>query len=179
MIIIIVVTFIKIVFGTIELYNPLGYPTHKIRFYEVSVNDKLTSVDYTTTHKIPIIPYLINFNSKYFGVNIIEGDSDYSFFASDGSTKYILNINSYSCYSGKYQIECKSNDQITKKNNDTKYTKLKIVRTTNPYEEVYNGKFKKDISEYVKKRGRYSVTITAEYSLVDTEIYFYFDNYIK
>lgn len=63
-----------------------------------------------------------------------------------------------------------------KQNNDTKYTNLKIVRTSNPYEEIYNGKLVYDIAPYVEKKGTYYVEITASYSLIETKVYFYFKN---
>ena len=64
--------------------------------------------------------------------------------------------------------------QEMKENNDTKYTNLKITRTNKPYEVVYDGKYINDITKYVKEKGIYAVTITAEYSNIDTDVTFYF-----
>ncbi len=65
--IIFVIIVIKVSFGTIELYNIFGYPSSKARYYKVTVNDKQVAVSYTLRRKIPLIPYLINFNSTYLG----------------------------------------------------------------------------------------------------------------
>ena len=61
-----------------------------------------------------------------------------------------------------------------KEKKDTKYTNLTITRTSNPYEEVYSGKFINDITPYIKERGVYCIEITAKYSLIETKVYFYF-----
>lgn len=171
----IVIIVIKILFGTIEIYNIFGYPSSKARFYKLTINGEETTVNYTLTHKIPVIPFLVNFNSIYLGGSYITGDEDGTSYKPDNSDKFVINIDSYSCYSKDYQIECKFDNQNMKKNNDTKYTNLQIVRTNNPYEEIYNGKFVNDITQYVKSKGVYYVGITAEYSLIETQVYFYFE----
>lgn len=176
-ILILIIVVIKVFFGTIELNNIFGYPSQRARFYKVTINGKQISVNYNLKHKIPIIPFLINFNSYYLGNNIYGNDD--IFFTANGSEKYIIDITSYSCYSNNYQVECKDSSQNMKENNDTKYTNLKITRTTNPYAEVYSGKYIDDISPYLKQKGTYCVEITAKYSLVETKIYFYFKNYLS
>lgn len=174
-ILLIFIVSIKIFFGTIEIYNIFGYPQSKARFYKVTINDEPTTVGYTITHKIPVIPFLINFNSKYIGANIISNDEDDTTYKPDNSEKFIIDIDSYSCYSKEYQVECKNDNQEMKNNNDTRYTNLQIVRTNNPYEEIYNGKFVNDITEYVKTKGYYYVGVTAKHSLTETVVYFYFE----
>ncbi len=62
------------------------------------------------------------------------------------------------------------------KNNDTKYTQVKITRTSNPYEVIYQGKYIDDITPYVVKKGNYHVAITAKHGLTESEVYFYFKN---
>lgn len=176
-IIIIIVLIIKVFFGTIELYNVFGYSKSKARYYKVTINDKQVPVSYTLRHKVPIIPYLVNFNSYYLGNSYIKGQ-DNNTFKADGSSKYILNINSFSCYyDEKYLIECTNNGQYMKENNDTKYSNLKITRTSNPYNEVYNGKYIDDITPYVTTNGIYHIEITAKYGLIETKVYFYFDSF--
>lgn len=63
---------VKLIFGTINIYNIFGYPSNKARFYKVTVNDTLVTVSYSSNHQIPIVPFLINFNSsiksKYDGM---------------------------------------------------------------------------------------------------------------
>lgn len=174
-IIVIIIAIIKIFFGTIELYNIFGAPPSKARYYKVMVNDKQVAVSYTSTKKIPIIPFLVNLNSVYLGNSNIEGD-DSSYFYSDGSDKYILDINSYSCYYNDIQVECINNKQKMKKNDDDKYPLLTITRTSNPYEVVYEGKYTENIAPYVTKKGVYCIGITAKHGLTTDEVYFYFKN---
>lgn len=169
-----IISLFKLFFGTIELYNIAYYPASRTRFYKVTVNNEPTTVNYNLKHTIPIIPFLVNFNSIYLGGSDIVGDED-PYYVENGSKKYIIDISSYNCYRDTYQVECKNSNQTMKENNDTKYTNLKIIRTTNPYEEIYNGKFIKDITPYINKKGIYYIGITAKYSLVETEVYFYFD----
>lgn len=170
---------IKLTVGTININNIFGYPKDKARFYEVTLNDTKTSVSYELTHKLPIIPYIVNLNSNYLGGSNYLNDEDGVYFYNDNSEKYILNIKSYSCFKGKYQVECVYDEQIMKENNDTKYTNLEIVRTSNPYEKIYNGKFVKDITKYIKEKGVYYVGITAKHQNTETKVYFYFKNKVN
>ena len=174
-IILIIVSVIKIFFGTIELYNIFGASKSNARYYKVTVNDKHVAVSYIATHTIPIIPFLVNFNSVYLGNSNIAGDDTVAFY-SDDSDKYIIDVNSYSCYYENIKTECTNNEQNMKKDNDTKYTKVKITRITNPHEVVYEGKYINNIAPYITKKGQYHVEITARYGLTKSEIYFYFDN---
>ena len=75
-VLVLLIIFIKTVFGTIQIYNVFGYPRDRIRFYKLTVNDKAISVDYNLNHNIPIVPFLINFSSNYVGSNDIKGDND-------------------------------------------------------------------------------------------------------
>lgn len=172
-IILIIITMIKIFFGTIELYNVFGASPSKARYYNVTVNNKQIAVSYISTKKIPIIPFLINFNSVYMGNSYIKGDDTGNFFYNDGSDKYIIDINSYSCYYENIQMECTNNEQNMKQNSDTKYTNLSITRTTNPYKKIYTGKYIDDITSYITEKGNYHIEITAKYGLIETKIYFY------
>ena len=172
-IILIIITMIKIFFGTIELYNVFGASPSKARYYNVTVNNKQIAVSYISTKKIPIIPFLVNFNSVYMGNSYIKGDDTGNFFYNDGSDKYIIDINSYSCYYKNIQIECTNNEQNMKQNTDTKYTNLSITRTTNSYKKIYTGKYIDDITSYITEKGNYHIEITAKYGLMETKIYFY------
>ena len=174
-IIIIIIAIIKIFFGTIELYNIFGTSKSNARYYKVTVNNKHVAVSYTATHTIPIIPFLVNFNSVYLGNSNIVGDDTVAFY-SDDSDKYIIDVNSYSCYYENIKTECTNNEQNMKKDNDTKYTKVKITRITNPHEVVYEGKYINNITPYITKKGQYHIEITARYELTKSEIYFYFYN---
>ena len=172
-IILIIITVIKIFFGTIQLYNVFGASPSKARYYNVTVNNKQVAVSYISTKKIPIIPFLVNFNSVYMGNSYIKGDDTGNFFYNDGSDKYIIDIDSYSCYYENIQMECTNNEQNMKQNSDTKYTNLSITRTTNPYKKIYTGKYIDDITSYITEKGNYHIEITAKYGLIETKIYFY------
>ena len=172
-IILIIITVIKIFFGTIQLYNVFGASPSKARYYNITVNNKQVAVSYISTKKIPIIPFLVNFNSVYMGNSYIKGDDTGNFFYNDGSDKYIIDINSYSCYYENIQMECTNNEQNMKQNSDTKYTNLSITRTTNPYKKIYTGKYIDDITSYITEKGNYHIEITAKYGLIETKIYFY------
>lgn len=170
-----IIGIIKTIFGSIELYSIMGYPPFKARFYKVTVNNEPISIDYSIHHKIPIVPFLIHFNSYYSGTNSVEGKNRTTFDI-DSSQNYIIDIDSFNCYKGKYQVECRYDYQTMKANEDTRYSKLIITQTNKPYEEIYRGKFLNDISPYIRKKGNYCIRIIAKYFLVETEIYFYLDN---
>lgn len=172
-IILIIITVIKIFFGTIQLYNVFGASPSKARYYNVTVNNKQVAVSYISTKKIPIIPFLVNFNNVYMGNSYIKGDDTGNFFYNDGSDKYIIDINSYSCYYENIQIECTNNEQNMKQNTDTKYTNLSITRTTNPYKKIYTGEYIDDVTSYIREKGKYHIEITAKHGLIETKIYFY------
>ena len=176
-IILIIVVVIKVFFGTIELYNIFGAIPSKARYYKITVNDKQVAASYTSIHKIPIIPFLVNFNSVYLGNSYIEGNDTGSHFYSDGSDKYIIDISSYNCYYNDIQTECKNDQQKMKRNNDEKYPSLIITRITNPHEVVYEGKYVDDIAPYITTRGQYNIKIIAKYGLTTDEVYFSFENH--
>lgn len=173
-IIIAIIVAIKVFLGTIEINNILGYPSGKTRFYKLTVNGEVITTDYTIKHTFPIIPYLININSYYMGSSNIKTDNDGTYYYENGWDNYIIDISSYSCYKDGYRVECRDENRDMKATNDTKYTKLIITRTNNPYEEVYNGPFINDITPYVVEKGVYNIEITAEYSFVETKVNFYF-----
>ena len=166
------IIFIKLFLGTLDIPNIFGYPQNKVRFYKVSMNGETISTEYFLTQKIPVIPYLINLKSKTFGQNYVLTDEDGTYFVAKELDKLIIDIESYSCYYDKYQVGCKDSSDNMKKNNDTKYTRLIINRNSKPFKEVYNGKFINDITTYIKDKGVYGISITAEYAFVETEITF-------
>lgn len=91
MIVIIAVIFIiKFTFGAIELNNIFGYPGSKARFFEVTLNNTKISVDYNLKHRVPIVPFLIIFNSYYIGNNFVSNDGDGTYFYADDSDKYLI-----------------------------------------------------------------------------------------
>ena len=173
-IIILIIVFIKIVFGAIYIPNVLKYPFNKTRFYKVTLNDELISSEYFLTQKLPIIPYLIYLKSEYFDGFLVEGDTDSITYDGNGLDKFIIDIESYSCYYKGHQTRCKDEKQNMEKNYDTKYTRLVIERTTKPAEIIYDGEFINDLTPYIKDRGNgiYVVTIYANYSFIETKVDF-------
>lgn len=171
--ILIIITMIKIFFGTIQLYNIFGASPSTARYYYVTVNNKQIAVSYISTKKMPIIPFLVNLNSVYMGNSYIKDDDTGCFFYDDGSNKYIIDIDSYSCYYGKLQMECTNNEQNMKQNTDTKYTHLAITRITNPYKKIYTGKYIDDVTSYIREKGEYHIEINAKHGLTETKVSFY------
>ena len=165
-IIILIIVFIKIVFGAIYIPNVLKYPFNKTRFYKVTLNDELISSEYFLTQKLPIIPYL---NTRMIDKIILIITYD-----GNGLDKFIIDIESYSCYYKGHQTRCKDEKQNMEKNYDTKYTRLVIERTTKPAEIIYDGEFINDLTPYIKNRGNgiYVVTIYANYSFIETKVDF-------
>lgn len=177
LIVIAIIVVIKVFWGTVELYNVLGYPPSNSRYYKVTVNNKQVEISANIRQKIPLIPYLINFNSYYIANSDISNDDTGPFFYANDSKNYYININSYKCYYNNTQVECKNNEQTMEKADDEKYEKMVITRTSKPYEVVYDGEFIEDIAPYVLKKGSYCVEIYSRIGLfITTKIYFYFEN---
>lgn len=174
LLVLLLIIIIKMFFGTIEINNILGYPPSRSRFYKLTINGEPITTDYNLKHTIPVIPYFININSYHIGSSIIKEDNDGTYFYPNNKEEYIIDIESFTCYKEGLRVECKDENRELKETSDTKYTKLKITRTNNPYEEVYNGKYISNITKYVQEKGIYCVEVTAEYSLVETKINFYF-----
>lgn len=167
----IIIILIKITINTINIPNIFGYPTSNVRYYNVLLNNREIDVSYITRNRIQIIPYLINFDSYYSGILLSKNNTDVN--QTMDEEKYLIDIESYSCYYlEKYQTKCEKYNQYMKKNNDTKYTNLKITRTSNPYEIIYNDTFKEDITNYITKKGVYVIEITAKHGNTITIVNF-------
>ncbi len=52
-----ILSIIKIIFGTIEIYNPFGYPSSRNPSFETKVNGKRCGTSGHLYHHIPIIPF--------------------------------------------------------------------------------------------------------------------------
>lgn len=174
--VIIIIILIKIFFGTIEITNPLGYPSPKARYYNVKVNGKQIPINYTTKHSFPIIPYVVNINSYYRGFNYTNNPKDSYIVKTDNSTSYNVEISSYSCYAKKVQVECVRPDKEMKENNDEEYFKMEIERTTKPRKKVYSGELLNDFAPYVKEEGIYMIRIYAKHRFTTNTIEIEFVN---
>lgn len=174
----IVIIIFKVFVGTIEITNPFTYT--KNRFYEVKLNGTLLTVDSTDHHRIPLVPLFIYFNTYQTTVYIGKTDR---YEINENVKKYILNINSYSCYSknGTSQLRCTSTGDNTmkKQNKDTTYTRLYIRKNGRPEKVQYDGPFIEDITPYIQETGYYYINIIAKYENVETSISFNVFNHIK
>lgn len=170
-----VVILIKVLFGSIELYNVVGYPKYKVRYYQVMVNGKDYDSEFVIKNKKSLIPSLIYFTSYYKGTNFVVGGKEKQPEA-DGSDEYRIGIKSYSCYKGKYQVKCENSSQYMRKNYDTKYVKMLITKIDDGVKEIYQGAFMKDIAQFVSEKGVYRVEILALFDSVETTISFKFHN---
>lgn len=160
----------KITIGTLEITNPFTY--NKNRLYELKLNDTTITVNSTDQHRIPFIPFFVYLNT--YNTTIYYGSSE-PYLLSNNYDKYILNIESYSCYARNVnsQIRCDStNNPIKKKNTDTVYTNLYIRKNGKPEIVVYNGKMINNITPYIQQRGYYYIQVTAKYNNVKTNISF-------
>lgn len=97
-----------------EMRRKEALPVDDGRYYKVTINDKHTPVWYNEVMKIPVLPFFINICGSYSGINEVRdlGSNNYYY---DKVNKYILNIESYKCYFGNYQMECKNDTHVMKK----------------------------------------------------------------
>lgn len=172
-IILIGIILFKVIIGTIELNSPFEYS--KNRLYEITINDKPVTYTATDHHRVFIIPYFLYWNSyhlnTYYGI-----DYDAVYYINPEESEYILNVESYSCYSKnkERQIECQVEDNFyERKNHDTVYTNLYIRKNGKPEKEMYDGKFIKNITPYINEKGIYYVRVDAEYENVSSKLEFF------
>lgn len=176
LLIIIAIIIHYIFFGALEFNNFFAYSSKKARYYKITINGKQVPASYRMRHKIPIIPFLINFNSYYTGNSDIKGNDNGNSLGTDLPEKYLMEIETFSCYYFNVMVECKNNTQEMKKNNDTKFTNLTITNISDGNKTLYDGKFFKDITSFVKEKGQYYIGIKAKYGFFnETDIYFYFN----
>lgn len=175
------VVLFRIFFGTIEIHNPFGY--EKNRFYQVTWNEKTVTVWNSEHNRIPLIPWLVYFNSNSF--HVYRGELE-NLLDLEEADRYMLTIKSYSCHDEKLEkrIQCKSEENHVKEiKQDTIYT-LKIdKRTYNPptedkeeswdVETIYEGPFIEDVTKYIEDGAEYYFLITGKYGTVITESHFY------
>ncbi len=174
-IIILCLILFKIIIGTIEINSPFSYS--KNRLYKVTINKTHITAQVIDHHRTVIIPFFLYLNAyhkeTYSGV-----DSDSIYYLVPEETKYVLNIESYSCFSKskKQQIECQAENNFQEvKNNDTVYTNLYIRRNGRPEKEIYDGELIKNITPYIQEKGLYYVRIDAEYRNVSSKLEFFLE----
>lgn len=165
----------KIIIGTIEINSPFSYS--KNRLYKVTINKTPITVQVIDHHRTFIIPFFLYLNAyhkeTYSGI-----DLDSIYYPVPEKTKYVLNIESYSCLSKnkERQIECQAEDNFHEvKNKDTVYTNLYIRRNGKPEKEMYDGKLIKDITPYIQEKGVYYVRVDAEYEKVSSKLEFFLE----
>ena len=175
LIFLILLILLKIIIGTIEINSPLAYS--KNRLYEITINDKPLTYTGTDHHRVFIIPYFLYWNSyqfnTYYGI-----DYDTVYYINPEESKYILNVESYSCFSKnkERQVGCQPLDNFHKtKNKDTVYTNLFIRRNGRKEKIFYDGKLIKDITPYIQEKGEYYIRIDAKYKNTSSKLEFFLE----
>jgi hypothetical protein len=138
-----------------------------MEYYKVMINDNETSYyvieDTKITYIEDVLAYTIS-NKEYLNNNLLEIN-----------TKNVqLNISSFKCTNSKSRIiDCKPFYEINKVPNliesDYLPTSLTIFYDE---QEVYNGIFINDISDYIKENGRYYFIVTYNNSNKNTKLLF-------
>lgn len=171
-IVLIVMIIIKLIFGTIEIYNPFGYPVSSTPSFETRVNGERCGTSGGLYHRIPIIPFFLDFVSFSYILNYFEKDQPDEYFY-NGIGDVNLSIRAYTCHykDSKSQVACDytKDNMVYNSKNDIRYTKVRIIKDYTWWEPVYDGPFITNITEYVKDDGYYMVTIYSKYSMIETE----------
>lgn len=172
-IILIGIILFKVIIGTIEFNSPFEYS--KNRLYKVTVNKTPITVQVIDHYRTVVVPFFLYFN-VYHKDTFLGVDSDSIYYLVPEDKKYVLTIESYSCYSKnkERQIECQVEDNFyERKNHDTVYTNLYIRKNGKPEKEMYDGKFIKNITPYIHEKGVYYVRVDAEYENVSSKLEFF------
>ena len=169
----------QIIIGTLPSENPnlLGFKLIPIKSaqtkekYNISVNN-INNINYFVEKdfKFPIIPFLVDL-IDYSGDDISNGET----VTLKPNSNVKLNYKVYNCYSnyaGKLVNEnCDSNtvkyEEISIKH------KIKIIKESFPKDEIlYDGKYIKDISLYLKDEGKYKVILYYKKNFTTTKVRF-------
>lgn len=165
----------KVIIGTIEINSPLEYS--KNRLYKITLNETSITYQVTNHHRVFIIPYFLYWNSYY--LNTYYGvDNDAVYYINPEESKYILNIESYSCFSKNKdrQVGCQVEDNFHKiQNEDTVYTNLFIRKNGRKEKIFYDGKLINDITPYIQEKGEYYIRIDAEYKNTSSKLEFFIE----
>ena len=147
-------------------------PYNKGRLFKVQINDTIVGSNITNNHSIPIIPTILYLDNHSYGSYYVKNNHFYNI--KKINNRYILNIESYSCYYKNNNVETicdldntqEINDKMySKLNNDVKYTKLSIYDYTSN-KNIYVGKYTNDLTPYIEDDGNYLIRIIAKYKNV-------------
>lgn len=165
--------------GTLPGENPdfLGFKLIPIKSvqtkekYNISVND-INNVNYFVEKdfKFPIIPFLVDL-IDYYGDDISNGET----VTLSPNSNVKLNYKVYNCYSnyaGKLVNENCDSHTVKYEEISIKH-KIKIIKDSFPKDEVlYDGKYIKDISSYLKDEGKYKVILYYKKNFTTTKVRF-------
>lgn len=174
LIILLIIFIIKFFWGTIEIYNIFLYPESKSRLYDVSINNEKIATESLIHKRVPIIPYIIYYNSFYGSMNYITGDENI-WYINSNQEELKLKINSYSCFYKNVQIKCdyENYNNDMKLNTDTKYIHLLVRKNDRPQKIIYDGVYTDDLTNFASEKGSYYIEIIAKYSyFIKTKISF-------
>ena len=139
--------------------------------YEISVNDN-NNLDYyiEKDFKFPIIPFLVDM-IDYDSDSL--GDGDPIVISSNNGFKIKYKVyNCYSNYAGKLVNENCDSHTVKYEEISIKH-KIKIIKESFPRDEVlYDGKYIKDISSYLKDEGKYIVILYYKKNFTTTKVRF-------
>ena len=157
----------KSIFGSIYIKNNISLSTDNIRFYEFTVNNQFAGTQVNIYHDFPIIPYLVYIRTD----TSHDFFNDYKHVEYEGNDeKYILDLKMYTCYNKNgFRMMCSNQNQTKEENKDFKILNLKI-RSGENNRVIYNGKWKKDITDIIKDTQNVSITIRAKYGNTTVKI---------
>lgn len=173
--VLIIVIIIRGINGPFIINNPFGYTSTSNRYFEIKINNKPLDSSYMLHFKIPLIPFMLYFDSS-FGSSY-EYYEDYSLAPVFDHTKDVkLKLNTYECYYDGHRTTCNSWKDKTKKK---KYHAKKMViykyDSEGDSKIVYKGKYKENIGKYIDSEGGYEVVIYGRFNLTKFETSAYVD----
>lgn len=170
---------IKIFVGTIEINSKFGF-TNNLG-HEIKVNDVLTGTSVGSVKTTPIIPFFVNILSYNMGVT--KGENLVTKSKIEMGNKIILDIEAFKCYAKiagrERQLECTydNDDKTKKKVKNADYT-MRINKTSGKDKGlIYEGKYKKDITDLLIAKGNYEIAIHSKYKNIESDIYFFIELY--
>lgn len=169
-IIVITLIIIGIIFSTIEILKTFSRAQYNI--FEVSLNDNEINIEYSEEYHNIIIPiffepkeqeYFYSDTENYLSENTIPK-----------TDKYILYLKEFQCINNErgknIRVSCGSN-ALKEAPHEVILTKNKMKIYLND-KLIYDGEYKKDITEYLSKTGTYKFEISNKRDKIKTNISF-------
>lgn len=142
--------------------------------YKVYVNSNHVLNCYTSIQRYPILPGIFNLGfgdyGCYSGKTELNVHGEYEVISGE---KVVLQIDAFDCYTDpKYhknsRIKCNDKRKHIRELNDREY-EMMIIIPGRDYEEIYEGEYVSDITEYLNKKGSYLIRFTDKYGLTTTD----------